>query len=151
MRIGEVARQAGTTPKTIRYYEEIGLMPEAVRAPNGYRDYGEDAVYRLAFIRDAQASGLSLSEIHSILDLRSRGQSTCEHVAGLLERHLSILDAHIESMQVTRSKLFELTERARRLDPEDCKDPIRCQTINVAAGESPLSVDLHPALAEHHH
>lgn len=151
MKIGEVARRTGTTPKTIRYYEEIGLLPEPSRAPNGYRDYRDDAVDRLSFIRDAQASGLSLTEIDSILDLRSRGETTCEHVTELLERHLAALDAHIERLQATRSKLAELTERANRLDPEECVDPIRCQTIGRDLADSDLSVKVHPAPADHRH
>lgn len=151
MKIGEVARRTGTTTKTIRYYEDIGLLPEPPRAPNGYRDYGGEAVDRLSFIRDAQATGLSLTEIASILDLRTRGEATCEHVTELLERHLAALDDRIERLRETRSKLAELTERARRLDPAECVDPIRCQTIGHELADSHLSVKIHPAPAEHRH
>ena len=151
MKIGEVARRAGTTPKTIRFYEGIGLIPEPPREPNGYRDYGDEAVDRLSFIRDAQATGLSLTEIDSILDLRSRGETTCEHVGELLERHLAALDGHIRRLRRTRSKLAELTERAKRLDPAECVDPIRCQTIGRNLADSDLAVQIHPAPAEHQH
>ena len=106
---------------------------------------------RLSFIRDAQATGLSLTEIDSILDLRSRGESTCEHVSELLERHLAALDERIERLRRTRTKLAELTERARRLDPTDCVDPIRCQTIGRDLADSHLSLRIHPTPAEHHH
>lgn len=151
MRIGEVARRTGTTPKTIRYYENIGLLPEPPRAPNGYRDYGDETVDRLSFIRDAQASGLSLTEVDSILDLRSRGEATCEHVTELLERHLAALDKHIERLRTTRSRLAELTDRANRLDPAECVDPIRCQTIGHDLADSGMSAKIHPAPAEHRH
>ena len=126
-------------------------MPEPPRAPNGYRDYGDEAVTRLSFIRDAQATGLSLAEIDSILDLRNRGETTCEHVADLLEHHLAALDEHIRRLRRTRSKLAELTERAKRLDPAECVDPLRCQTIGRNLTDSDLSVQIHPAPAEHQH
>ncbi len=155
MRIGELARRTGTTAKTIRYYEEIGLLPEPNRDINDYRDYSDDAVDRLRFIRDAQATGLTLTEIASILDLRSQGESTCHHVVELLERHMTALDKHIETLRKTRKKLASLTERARSLDPSDCVDPNRCQTISLAEGED-LSIHsggrhLHTAPAGHHH
>ncbi len=154
MRIGELANQTGTTAKTVRYYEEIGLLPEPARDYNDYRDYPEDAVDRLAFIRDAQATGLTLTEIASILDLRSQGETTCHHVVDLLERHVAALDKHIKTLRQTRKKLVELTDRARSLDPADCVDPNRCQTISLTEGD--LRIDhtgrhLHEAPASHHH
>ncbi|MEX1134522.1 MAG: heavy metal-responsive transcriptional regulator [Acidimicrobiia bacterium] len=129
MRIGELAQRTGTTTKTIRYYEDIGLLTEPDRAANDYRDYPEDAVDRLNFVRDAQATGLTLTEIASILDLRSQGETTCNHVIDLLERHLAALDRHIQTLRETRKKLAALTEQARSLDPSECRDPNRCQTI----------------------
>lgn len=120
MRIGELARRIGVPTKTIRYYEEIGVLAEPDRTANDYRDYPEEAVDRLGFVRDAQATGLTLTEIGSILDLRSQGETTC---------FLSALDRRIQALRQTRKKLASLTEQARSLDPSDCLDPIRCQTI----------------------
>lgn len=132
MRIGEVAQQAGVSTKTIRYYEDAGVLPPPERAPNGYRDYDDTTISRLHFVRDAQATGLTLTEIASILDLRGQGQSTCHHVIELLERHLDDLDRHIASLHRTRDQLAAMTERAKSLDPADCTDPNRCQTIDAA-------------------
>jgi DNA-binding transcriptional MerR regulator len=129
MKIGELGKRTSVPTKTIRYYEDIGLLPEPERAHNGYREYSDDAVLRLRFIRDAQATGLSLTEIASILDLRSAGEGTCHHVVELLELHLEDLDRHIDNLHATRGLLVSLTERAKGLDPEDCTDPNRCQTI----------------------
>lgn len=134
MRIGELAQRTGVSTKTIRYYEDIGVLSQPTRLANGYRDYPVDAVDRLRFVRDAQATGLTLTEISSILELRSDGEPTCDHVTQLLEHHLRDLDEHLERLQRTRKTLEELTERARRLDPADCTDPNRCQTISTAAG-----------------
>jgi DNA-binding transcriptional MerR regulator len=133
MRIGDVAHQTGLTTTTIRYYEDLGLVPPPARASNGYRDYGPDAVERLRFIRDAQDSGLSLSEVASILELRGQGESTCHHVVELMERHLADVDQRIERLQASREVYAGLIARAKGLDPADCTDPARCQTIVAAA------------------
>ena len=129
MQIGELARRVGVSTKTIRYYEDIGVLPEPERAPNGYRDYGDESVDRLQFIRDAQATGLTLTEIASIVDMRQHGAGTCHHVTDLLERHLADFDKHIEELHRTRDQLAAMTDRAKHLDPADCTDPNRCQTI----------------------
>ena len=154
MRIGELARRTDTTTKTIRYYEKIGLLPAPKRAPNDYREYSEESVERLLFVRDAQATGLTLSEIGSILDLRRDGQTTCQHVIGLLERHMAALDHHIETLRLTRKKLGDLTKQARQLDPADCVDLNRCQTIRPGYSADPNPAPgrpLSPARSGHHH
>jgi DNA-binding transcriptional MerR regulator len=131
MRIGEVARDSGLSPTTIRYYEDIGLVPEPARAANGYRDYEPSAVERLRFISDAQDSGLTLSEIASILELRAQGNPTCLHTIELLERHLEEVERRIESLVASRDLYARLIARAKTLDPAECTDPDRCQTISA--------------------
>ncbi len=129
MKIGQLAERTGVSTKAIRYYEDIGVLPEPERAPNGYRDYTADAANRIAFIQDAQSAGLSLIEIQAILELRDSGDSTCGHVIGSLERRLSQVDRQMAELERTRRRLGDIIERARELDPADCDDPIRCQTI----------------------
>lgn len=136
VKIGELSQLTGVSTKTIRYYEGIDVLPEPARALNGYRDYGSEAVDRVEFVRDARATGLSLTEISTILSLRGEGESTCDHVLGLLQSHLEALDAQIGALRATRRQLASVTERARQLDPSDCTDPHRCQTI-VAVGAVP--------------
>ena len=129
MRIGQLAEQGGVTAKTVRYYESIGLMVEPSRTASGYRDYEDAALLRLRFIRDAQATGLSLSEIQSVLELKDVGAGSCEHTQALLDRHLEELDTQIERLQAARAELVELATRASSLDPSGCTDPNRCQVI----------------------
>ena len=129
MRIGVLAERTGVTTKTVRYYESIGLVAEPQRTPSGYREYDDDAVERLRFIRDAQSSGLSLSEIQSVLELKDAGARSCDHTTALLNRHLSEIDDQIDRLQVARAELVVLAERARGLDPAACTDPHRCQVI----------------------
>ena len=102
MRIGELGERARVSTKTIRYYESIGLLEEPERTPSGYRDYGDDALERLRFVRDAQATGLSLAEIASVLELKGAGQRSCAHTTQLLERHLVDLDRQIEQLVAAR-------------------------------------------------
>lgn len=129
MKIGELAGLAGVSTKTVRYYESIGLLAEPARTASGYRDYGHDVVERLRFVRDAQASGLALAEIASVLELKDTGAASCEHTAALVQRHLTDIDEQIDRLQEARRQLTAMASRADELDPASCTDPNRCQVI----------------------
>jgi DNA-binding transcriptional MerR regulator len=129
MKIGQLAERTGVSTKAIRYYEDIGVLPEPERASNGYRRYSPVAADRIAFIRDAQTAGLTLVEIQMILELRDGGEATCGHVIGSLEAHLEELDRQMDDLRRTRERLTDIIARARSLDPAECNDPNRCQTI----------------------
>lgn len=131
MRIGQLADRCGVTSTAIRYYESIGVLVEPVRTASGYREYSEDAIERLRFVRDAQAAGLTLDEVQSILRLKDAGARSCDHTVALLERHIGDIDRQIERLAVARRDLEELAERARQLDPGACTDPNRCQVIDA--------------------
>lgn len=117
MRIGEVADDVGVNPKTIRYYESQGLMPEPPRTPSGYRSYGPEDVERLAFIRRARELDLQLDEIREILVLREDGDRPCNYVLDVARRRLAELDDRIAAMQRARAELEALIERAGDLPP----------------------------------
>ncbi|MEM8923834.1 MAG: heavy metal-responsive transcriptional regulator [Actinomycetota bacterium] len=129
MKIGELARSAEVSAKTIRYYESLGLIDEPRRTASGYRDYDDSALERLRFVRQAQATGLTLAEIASVLELKSAGERSCAHTTALLRRHLSEIDEQIERLVAARSALRTLADRATTLDPSACTDPNRCQVI----------------------
>lgn len=133
MKIGELAEQGSVSAKTVRYYESIGLMADPERTESGYRDYDDDALERLRFIRDAQATGLSLAEIQSVLELKDSGANSCRHTRALLDRHLEELDEQIVRLQHARTELARMADRAASLDPSGCTDPNRCQVIGDAA------------------
>jgi len=124
VRIGELAAQTGLSTKTIRYYEEAGLLPPPVRTSSGYRDYDEEAAKRLAFIRSGQSISLSLGEIREILALRDRGEAPCRYVTGLIEQHAEGLAERVESLVRLQQELTALAERAREAlsdaDVVDC-------------------------------
>lgn len=130
MRIGEVASLSGLSDKTIRYYEDIGVLDPPARTPSGYRNYTPEATDRLAFIRSAQAVGLTLGEIRGILALRDRGTTPCGHVLDLITARAADLDRRISELQRLRTELGRLVARAEHLDPADC-DPRRvCHLID---------------------
>lgn len=129
MRIGELAGACGVPAQTIRFYERKGLLPGPGRAPNGYRVYEESTLARLSFIRSAQAAGLTLAEIGSIIDLREEGTVPCAHVAGLIEQKLDDVRARIDDLAAMKRELEKLIERSRRLDPADCTDADVCQIL----------------------
>lgn len=108
MRIGELAEALGINPRTIRFYESKGLLPEPARTPSGYRSYGEEDAERLTFIKTAQRIGLSLDEIAEIIALRDRGQQPCGYVKELMHRQIAALDRQIEQMQRLRESLIGL-------------------------------------------
>ena len=129
MRIGELSSRSGVPVKTIRYYGEIGVLAATARTSSGYRDYDEDAVDRLAFIRAAQAVGLTLGEIGQVVALRERGETPCTHVVGLLQRRATEIEQRITEMEHLRGELGRLTARAQSLNPANC-DPQRvCHVI----------------------
>jgi MerR family copper efflux transcriptional regulator len=132
MRIGVLAAQAGLTTKTIRFYEDAGLFPEPPRTSAGYRDYPAEAVIRLAFVRDAQAAGLTLAEIRSVLAIRDGGQAPCEHVTGLIDQHLTQVEQRLTELVQARDALRDLKRRADATDPADCSEDQVCSILTVA-------------------
>jgi MerR family copper efflux transcriptional regulator len=129
VRIGELADRSGVAVKTIRYYEDIGVLDAPQRTSSGYRDYDDPAIDRLAFIRAAQAVGLTLGEIRQVVALRERGQTPCTHVVALLERRADEIGQRIVELQHLQGDLRRLAAEAQGLDPTDC-DPQRvCHVI----------------------
>jgi MerR family transcriptional regulator, Zn(II)-responsive regulator of zntA len=129
MRIGELASDTGTTTKTLRFYEESGLLPAAARTPGGYRDYTQDAVARLDFIRRGQAAGLTLAQIRQVLQIRDDGQPPCEHVRDLLEQRMSDLDTQITELRALRKTIAKLHSAAAASDPDTCTPGQVCRYI----------------------
>lgn len=112
LRIGELASELGLNPKTIRYYEDIGLLPSPGRTPGGYRQYDETDRERLGFILKAKAIGLSLEEIGEILALRRNGKQPCEHVLTLLDRKIDAIDQQLRALEDVRQELVDLRQAA---------------------------------------
>ncbi|RAX45944.1 heavy metal-responsive transcriptional regulator [Arthrobacter sp. AQ5-05] len=129
MLIGEVSKAAGMTPKTLRFYEEQGLLPPARRGPNGYRQYGDDSVIRLDFIARGRAAGLSVSQIRSILAAREAGNAPCAHVQDLLAGQLAELDLKIAELTALRAGVAASYEAVAAGNPSACDQSRVCSYL----------------------
>ena len=121
MLIGEVAQRSGVTAKTLRFYEDRGLLPDPGRTQSGYRDYAQEAVDRVSFIKEAQAAGLTLTQIKEILVIRDDGEPPCEHVTELVDQRLAEVEQRLRELRQLRTQLQDLAARAAALDPADCR------------------------------
>jgi Cu(I)-responsive transcriptional regulator len=120
MNIGTVAEQAGVPAKTIRYYEDIGLIRKAGRLPNGYRAYSEHEMRELNFIKRARDLGFSVEEVRDLLDLWRNRRRTSAAVKALVTRHLEVLEHKIAELDSMRRSLAHLAERCRGDERPDC-------------------------------
>ncbi len=130
MRIGELAKTAGVTPDTIRYYEREGLLPPPERTPGGYRDYGPEVVDDLQFIKKAQALGLKLSHVREVLEISSGGKPPCEHVRATVSARLTEVEQRLKELRALRSTLRQTLERLDGAPPPMAG--CRCAVIESA-------------------
>ncbi len=140
MRIGELAARFGLNPKTIRYYEEVGLMPRAAREGSGYRHYTRRDAERLGFIRRAKTLGLSLDEIRDILAVQQEGSPPCGQVLDLIDVKISAIDQRMAELAAFRTELATLRTtwadaetRVQRPATPACICPIIEQQTEVEA------------------
>ena len=103
LQIGDVAKRAGVSIDTLRYYEKVRLLPRAKRSAGGFRLFAPELIERVRFIKQAQELGFSLEEIKGLLT--TGGAEECERVRELLQRKLSELDERLKSMRKFRTVL----------------------------------------------
>jgi DNA-binding transcriptional MerR regulator len=135
MRIGDLAKSAQVTAKTVRFYERAGLLTEPGRTTGGYRDYPPEAVARLRFIRAAQSAGLTLAEIRDVLEVRDSGQPPCRNVTALLKTHLDQVEQRISELEHARTTLRDLHARAAATDPAKCHADRVCSILDTTSQE----------------
>lgn len=119
LQIGELAEASGVSTKAIRYYEEVGVIPPAERAENGYRLYGAEDVQRLRFIRSARNLDFSLDDLKEVLALRDQGEAPCSYVAQLLEQKSVEIAERIRQLQTLQQELQQLVAQAADLPDDD--------------------------------
>ncbi|KGN31288.1 MerR family transcriptional regulator [Knoellia sinensis KCTC 19936] len=120
LRVGDLAKSAGVSTDTVRFYEREGLIPPPERTSAGYRSYGQSAVDRLAFIQGCQRIGLRLSDIRDLLAIRDTGECPCEPAEEHLQRRIAEVDAELERLTVLRA---EMAAMAAALPSDDCQPP----------------------------
>lgn len=131
--IGQLAKRLELNPRTIRFYERIGVLPEPERNAAGYRLYSQADESRLRFIKAAQRTGLTLGEIKEVLALRDRGRPPCRYVAGVIDQRLGEINQRVAELRALKRELNELRDRMRREGVAE-RDGQFCHYIETGAG-----------------
>ncbi|WP_274423546.1 Cu(I)-responsive transcriptional regulator [Chelativorans sp. YIM 93263] len=119
MNVGEVARHSGLPAKTIRYYEEIGLIvPD--REVNGYRSYSREDMHRLAFLKRARGLGFSIEECRQLLALYRDKSRASQQVRRIAISHVEAIEKKIAELQSMRTTLQTLIDACHGDDRPDC-------------------------------
>lgn len=139
--IGQVAKRVGMTVEAIRFYEREGLLAEATRKPSGYRQFTEETVARLAFIRRAKELGFTLREVRALLGLWCDPTATREEVRERVEAKIAEIEAEIASLAEKEEGLRELCATCRGSGPaHDC--PIMLAIARPDERRAPIQPDV---------
>ncbi len=115
VKIGKLAALTGVSASTIRYYEEIGILPPAQRAANGYRLYDDDDIQRVRFVQRARELNFNLSQIQQVLKLREQNRCPCGYVLGQIDTKLADIETRIANLRDLQVELTQLKQLADNL------------------------------------
>lgn len=121
MLIGGLAKATNTKVNTIRFYEDIGLMPVAARTPSGQRIYTDDDVRRLSFIRHARALGFSTDEVRSLIELKDTPDEDCDIAAQIAASHLASVEHRLVQLKRLRDELTNVVSSCSGGKVIDCR------------------------------
>lgn len=119
--IGTLAKKTGTKVQTVRYYEQIGLMPEPGRTEGGQRRYSEAELDRLSFIRHSRQLGFSLDAIRELLDLSDNPNRSCEDADAIARRQLKQVEQRMERLKALRAELKRMVHECSGGRSADCR------------------------------
>jgi len=120
MNIGEAARASGISPKMLRHYEAVGLLPAPARSAAGYRQYGERDVHVLRFIRHARDLGFSIAQIGELVGLWQNRRRSSRQVKALALAHVDALERKVRELQAMKATLEHLAHCCRGDERPDC-------------------------------
>ena len=129
MQIGELAEQAGVNVQTVRFYERRRLLPVPPRTHSGYREYGEQELKQLRFIRQAKSLGFTLDEIRDILRSRGRGQCPCTDVIAIAERHVRDVGEQIQTLERFKTELTTAVQQWKKAGKQSVEAGAICSLI----------------------
>jgi len=109
--IGALAKAAGVSTPTVRYYEEIGLLPQPDRTSGGQRNYGEDDVGRLVFIRQCRDFGFGIEQVRVLLDLSISTERDCTEARDIARAHLSEVQQRLSELRMLEKRLGDFVQR----------------------------------------
>ncbi|NPD21536.1 MerR family transcriptional regulator [Alterinioella nitratireducens] len=119
--IGTLARRTGTKVQTIRYYEQIGLLPEPGRTAGGQRRYSEDELDRLAFVRHSRQLGFPLDAIRELLELADYPHKPCTAADKIAQRQLQQVEQRIARLEALRAELERMVHECNGSNTADCR------------------------------
>jgi len=137
--IGDLSRQTGCKVQTIRYYEQIGLMPEPERSNGNQRLYTKAHLSRLAFLRHARALGFPLPAIRELLSLVDHPHQSCEAADVIARTQLQDIEHRMARLQSLKTELERMVAQCQGGEVQDCR------VIEVLADHSQCLGDTHPA------
>jgi MerR family mercuric resistance operon transcriptional regulator len=117
MTIGKLAKSAGVGIETIRFYERKGLIPEPPRRRSGYREYDEESVARVQFIRGAKELGFTLKEIDGLLSIRVDPDSPCQDVNRRIDSKIGDIEEKIQMLERIKTTLLRLSAECQGKGP----------------------------------
>jgi Cu(I)-responsive transcriptional regulator len=120
MWISQTAKEAGVNTQTLRYYERRGLLPKPPRRGSGYREYPDDAVRIVRFIKRAQELGFSLDEVEELVRLRGVRRGERQRVRSIAEKKIAQIDEKITHLQAMRGALSTLVESCHHGGDAEC-------------------------------
>lgn len=120
MNIGEAARRSGVSAKMVRHYESLGLLPPVSRTDSGYRQYGENEVHVLRFIKRARELGFSMAEIGELVGLWRNRRRSSVNVRRIAQKHAAELAERIEAMREMQRTLQHLIDCCQGDERPDC-------------------------------
>jgi Hg(II)-responsive transcriptional regulator len=129
--IGQVARLSGVGVETIRFYEREGLLEEPARRASGYRQYAEEAVKQIRFMKRAQQLGFSLKEIRELLMLRVDAETSCEQVKERAAAKLTEVEQKMAELQRMRQALLQVASLCAEEGPRS-----RCPLLDALDHDS---------------
>ena len=138
--IGQVARRAGVGVETVRYYEREGLLEEPPRRASGYRQYSEEVVKRIGFIKRAKELGFSLKEITELLLLRVDAQTPCDEVKQRTEAKIAEVERKVVELRRMRQALLQVHSLCTGPGPTG-----RCPMLEALDQQEPLDQTVHTA------
>lgn len=141
LRIGELASATNTKVETIRYYEQIGLLPCPKRTTGNYRAYTLDHLKRLSFIRRSRELGFNIEQVRDLLSLADQKQLPCDRVDGLTREHLASVDAKIADLRRLRAELASIISRC------SCGTIAECRIIDALGPRPDKMVQREAAVA----
>ncbi|MFB6346768.1 MAG: MerR family transcriptional regulator [bacterium] len=135
MTTGQVADRAGVNKQTLRYYEDIGLIEDPPRDSSNYRQYPEDTVRRIKFVKRAQELGFTLDEIETLLEMTEGGSEIDDEILRFTEQKLEEIREKLKEYRKLEHVLSRLVENCR-----SGADVEPCPLIEVLTGEKEVEV-----------